>query len=147
MNAVAGKRRNIFAVWLGLPLITLGIYSFVWYYKVNREARDIGIESNPTNSVLAIIFGWFLCYIPPFVSIYRTGGRIAEMQRRAGLAPTCNGGIGILLCFVLGLWSLYYQSELNKVWERYGNLPEGSPIQVALPPQGFQGPPQGAQAY
>lgn len=24
------KKRNVFAVWLGLPLITLGIYSFVW---------------------------------------------------------------------------------------------------------------------
>ncbi|MFL6072618.1 MAG: DUF4234 domain-containing protein [Mycobacteriales bacterium] len=145
MNAVAGKRRNIFAVWLGLPIITLGIYRFVWYYKINREARDMGVDSNPTNSVLALLFGWILCLIPPLVSIYRTGQRIAEMQRRAGLAPTCNGGIGLLLTFVVTLMPLYYQAELNKVWERYGNLPEGSPIQVALPPQGPG--QQAAQAY
>jgi hypothetical protein len=33
------KRRNPAAVWLGLPLITLGIYSLVWWYKINDEAR------------------------------------------------------------------------------------------------------------
>src|SRR4051794_14867096 len=143
MNARAGKPRNIFAVWLGLPIITLGIYRFVWYYKINREARDMGVESNPTSSLMASLFGWVII-VPPLVSIYRTGGRIAEMQRRAGLAPTCNGGIGLLLTFVVGLMPLYYQAELNKVWERDGNQPEGSPIQVATPPQG---PPQGAQAY
>ena len=35
----AYKRRNIIGVWLGLPLITLGIYTYVWMYKVNDEAR------------------------------------------------------------------------------------------------------------
>src|SRR4051795_6791579 len=116
MNAVAGKRRNIFAVWLGLPIITLGIYSFVWYYKVNREARDMGVESNPANSVLALIPGVVLFYIPPLVSIYRTGGRIAEMQRRAGLAPTCNGGIGLFLIFLLRPLAPHYQGWADKGW-------------------------------
>ena len=27
------KQRNPVAVWLGLPLITLGIYYYVWLYK------------------------------------------------------------------------------------------------------------------
>ncbi|MEO7061503.1 MAG: DUF4234 domain-containing protein [Lapillicoccus sp.] len=31
------KRRNVLGVWTGLPLITLGIYSFVWWYKINAE--------------------------------------------------------------------------------------------------------------
>ena len=35
----AYKKRNIVGVWLGLPFITLGIYSYVWIYKVNNEAR------------------------------------------------------------------------------------------------------------
>ena len=33
------KRRHPVGVWLGLPLITLFIYYFVWYYKINNEAR------------------------------------------------------------------------------------------------------------
>ena len=135
MDVRAGKRRNIFAVWMGLPIITVGIYSYVWYYKINREARDMAIDSNPGNSLLAFLFGWIII-VPPFVSVYRTGNRIAEMQRRAGLEPTCSGGLGILLMFVFSTWTLYYQSQLNKVWERYGNPPEGSPIQIALPPKG-----------
>ncbi|MBV9095118.1 MAG: DUF4234 domain-containing protein, partial [Streptosporangiaceae bacterium] len=36
MEGRAGKTRNIFLVWLVWPLITLGIYSLVWYYKINR---------------------------------------------------------------------------------------------------------------
>jgi Domain of unknown function (DUF4234) len=26
----------------GLVFLTLGIYYFVWYYKINRELRDLG---------------------------------------------------------------------------------------------------------
>src|SRR5438309_5240404 len=33
------KRRHPVGVWLGMPLITLFIYYFVWYYKINNEAR------------------------------------------------------------------------------------------------------------
>ena len=33
------KRRSPLGVW-GLAIITLSIYGFVWYFKVNREARD-----------------------------------------------------------------------------------------------------------
>ena len=36
-----GKLRNPLAV-IGLTLITLGIYSIFWYYKVNKELADIG---------------------------------------------------------------------------------------------------------
>src|SRR5262245_30108493 len=31
------KERNPVAVWIGLPLITLGIYFYVWYYKIHKE--------------------------------------------------------------------------------------------------------------
>jgi len=131
MEGRAGKTRNIFLVWFVWPLITLGIYFFVWYYKVNREARDLDsrIEVNPAVSVLAVLFGWIII-VPPFVSIYRTGERIAEMQRAAGLRPTCIPIVGLLLTFVFHLDSLYYQYELNRIWAHYGNPPEGSPVKL-----------------
>lgn len=31
------KRRNPLAAWIGLPLITFGIYHLVWYFKIHRE--------------------------------------------------------------------------------------------------------------
>jgi Domain of unknown function (DUF4234) len=110
------KRRNIILTWLVWPLITLGIYHLVWWYKINREARDAGIEVSPGISVLALLLGW-LIIVPPFVSIYRTGTRIAQMQRRAGMEPSCNGLIGLILSFFAGLHALYYQYELNRIWD------------------------------
>jgi hypothetical protein len=154
MTGRAGKTRNIFLVWLVWPLITLGIYGLVWWYKINREARDFdsSIEVNPVLSLLAVMVGWIII-VPPYVSIYRTGNRIAQMQRRAGLEPTCNAWIGLILGFFFSLFSLYYQSELNKIWALYGNPEEGT--QVPLPAGGVPGipaggpvvaPPHGAQA-
>jgi hypothetical protein len=131
MEGRAGKTRNIFLVWFVWPLITLGIYFLVWYYKVNREARDFDsrIEVSPAVSVIAVSLGWIII-VPPFVSIYRTGERIAQMQRAAGLEPTCIPIVGLLLTFVLHLESLYYQYELNRIWAHYGNPQEGAPVKL-----------------
>jgi Domain of unknown function (DUF4234) len=132
MTGRAGKTRNIFLVWLIWPLITLGIYHFVWWYKINREARDFGenIKVEPMLSLLAILIGWVII-VPPFVSIYRTGDRIAKMQQNAGMDASCSGLLGLVLSFLAGLHSLYYQNELNRIWARLGHPQEGSP--VALP--------------
>ncbi len=148
VTGLAGKLRNPVAVWLLAP-VTLGIYTLVWYYKANKETRDMGVVASPGTSLLAITFGAFIV-VPPFVSIYKTGGRIAQAQRAAGMPETCNPVAGLLLwIFVFGTGSLYYQSELNKIWAHYGNPPAGSQIPVApvqaigYQPQGY---PAGAQA-
>ncbi|WP_432096372.1 DUF4234 domain-containing protein [Streptomyces sp. bgisy100] len=132
MTGRAGKYRNIFLVWLVWPLITLGIYHLVWYYKVNRESRDLDrrIEVDPVVSVLAVTLGALLI-VPPFVSVYKTGTRIARMQQAAGMQPTCSPLIGLLLTFALSLHSLYYQHELNQIWERYGYPAEGQEVPLA----------------
>jgi hypothetical protein len=128
----AMKRRNIVAVWLGLPLITLGVYNLVWWYKVNAEmaAFDRRSPVNPAATLLAFLFGWLLV-IPPYLAAYGTGQRIAERQRAAGLAPTCSPALGIVLMFVFGLTPLYYQAELNKIIERYGPVAPGAPVALA----------------
>jgi hypothetical protein len=133
MTGRAGKTRNIWLVWLVWPLITLGIYYLVWWYKINSEARDFDetIEVNPVLSLLAVSIGAFII-VPPFVSVYRTGLRIAQMQGRAGLQPSCNGWIGLVLNFVASLQALYYQSELNTIWAHLGNPPEGTLISLPV---------------
>jgi hypothetical protein len=128
----AGKTRNVVLVWLVWPIITLGIYHIVWWYKINREARDFaGINVEPALSALAITLGVFII-VPPYVSIYRTGDRIAIMQRAAGMQESCNPWLGLILSFFFGLHALYYQIELNKIWERLGYPEEGT--LVAMPP-------------
>ena len=128
------KRRNAFAVWLGLPIITLGIYTLVWYYTIHNEMKNFDpreTKINPAGSLLTIMFGGFLCGIPPLVSFYNTGTRIANAQRAAGLPQTCAPALGLVLTLLFGAGTLYYQSELNKVVAHYGNAPVGGPVQLA----------------
>jgi hypothetical protein len=128
------KKRNIFAVWVGLPLITLGIYSYVWIYKVNDEARRFLKDDSirPVMSVLAFIPGAILI-IPPFVTIYRTGKRIARMEAAAGSPNRAEPVVGLILGFVFTLYSLYYQDHLNGLWDRY-LLPIARPLALPPPP-------------
>lgn len=133
MTGQIGKIRNIWLVWLVWPILTLGIYHLVWWYKINREARDFArIEVSPAVSVVAITLG-ALIIVPPWVSIYRTGERIGQMQEAAGREVTCNGVIGLIASFILGLHTLYYQYELNRTWEAIG-APEGTVVTVAGTP-------------
>jgi DMSO/TMAO reductase YedYZ heme-binding membrane subunit len=130
MSGKVGKTRNIWLVWLVWPILTLGIYHLVWWYKINREARDFAaIEVRPAISVVAITLGAIII-VPPWVSIYRTGERIGRMQAAAGQPVTCNGVIGLIASIFLGLHVLYYQYELNKTWEALG-ASEGTILTLA----------------
>jgi drug/metabolite transporter (DMT)-like permease len=127
------KRRHPLAVWIGLPLITLGIYYFVWWYKVNNEARRFLNDRsiNPALSVAAVTLG-SLIIVPPFVSAYGTTQRIARMQERAGMpaGTRANPWIAVLLHFIFGAHALYMQLELNRIWDGYAH-PGMTPL---LPP-------------
>jgi Domain of unknown function (DUF4234) len=144
MTGRAGKTRNIWLVWLVWPFITLGIYHLVWWYKINGEARDFdeNIKVEPVLSLLALVPGAVII-IPPFVSVYRTGERIGQMQEDAGMDRSCNGWIGLVLSFFLSLHALYYQSELNHIWARLGEPEEGSLVALPVPAAGPSTMPNG----
>lgn len=128
-SGLAMKRRNPLAVWIGLPLITLGIYHFVWYYKVHRELRDYDHRRTVpvAGSLLVLLFlGWTI--IAPLISYHNTGRYIREAQVKSGLAPSCSPALSWLLALVFGLNSLYLQIELNKVVDRYQGVSEGAVI-------------------
>ena len=122
------KRRNIVGVWLGLPLITLGIYPFVWHYKVNNEARRYLRDNTirPGISLLAITLGSFLI-VPPFVSVYRTCSRIQRMEEKAGITSRIEPVLGLIFIFVFGLHSLYMQSHLNSIWDAHLRMGQAAP--------------------
>ncbi|TSE01824.1 DUF4234 domain-containing protein [Skermania sp. ID1734] len=110
------KYRNPILTWFVWPLITLGIYHLVWYYKIHREMRDRTGDPNApvAGPMLVMLFlGW--TFIAPLISYYRTGNRIKTTQAQVGVQPTCSPIIGLLLFFVFGLSVLYYQIELNKI--------------------------------
>jgi Domain of unknown function (DUF4234) len=136
------KHRSPWAAAL-LPLITLGIYHLVWWYRVNREVADFGrargydLGQNPTLSLLAVFPGG-LIVVPALVSYWRGAKRMQGAQRIAGQEPL-NGWIAIILFLVIsiGLWA-YMQSELNKVWRAEGDALPGQPA----PPAVEEGMPQ-----
>jgi hypothetical protein len=152
INNQTFKRRNPLAVWLGLPLITLGIYYFVWWYKINNEAKRFLNDNtiNPGMSVLAVTLGAVII-VPPFISIYRTTERIARMQERAGMpGDRANPWIAVLLVFLAGLDRLYLQMQLNQVWDGYlrgGVQGIAPPSAVGLPPPAPALPPPAPAAW
>jgi hypothetical protein len=140
------KKRGPLAVW-GLALVTIGVYFFVWYYKINKEAREyLGDETiNPTVALMAVLFGWILLLIPPLVSVFNTGKRIARMEAHAGVQDPISPGIGLLLFLVARLDMPYQQEHLNRVWNRYLQVQSATPLlapgQQPLPPGQYPPPP------
>ena len=117
------KLRSLWAVAL-LPIITIGIYFFFWWYFIHRELRDLGRAKNtdelgdsPGTSLLAVTLG-ALIIVPALVSIYRGFKRVQAAQRLAGKEPI-NGWIGMILFLVItpAVYA-YIPSGLNAVWER-----------------------------
>ncbi|MDS1270229.1 DUF4234 domain-containing protein [Lipingzhangella sp. LS1_29] len=115
--AEATKRRHPVGVWLGLTLITLGIYHFVWYYKIHAEMAEFSRSRNHpvAGPMLVLLFLPWTLGIAPLVSYFRTGKRIRTAQETAGLTPTCSAGSGLLLMFLFGAGVAYYQSQLNLI--------------------------------
>ena len=108
-----GKQRNPVTVWL-LVLVTFGIYGIYWWYMANKEVAeyDSSIEVNPTLAVLALFVP--ICNI---VTIVRTGSRIGQAQENKDGSRECSGGLGFLLAILFALDFMYYQANLNKLWE------------------------------
>jgi hypothetical protein len=122
-------RAKIRSIWWTpiLSIITIGIYYFCWYYFINRELRDFGrargtaeLGDSPGKSLLAVTLG-ALIIVPSLVSIYNTGKRIQAAQRLAGVEPQLNGWLAVVMYIIFSpVLIAYYQSELNKVWQKVG---------------------------
>jgi Domain of unknown function (DUF4234) len=129
------KVRNPWAVAL-LPLITLGIYHLVWWYRINRELRDYGqakgedLGQSPTSSLLALFPGAIII-IPALVTYWRGTKRAMAACRLAGQEPP-NGWIAIILYLILApaFWA-YIQVSLNNVWEAEATPLAGEPAPAA----------------
>jgi hypothetical protein len=118
------KIRSLWAVAL-LPIVTIGIYFFVWYYKINKEMASLGkargrsdeLGDSPGTSLLAVTLG-ALVIVPAIVSLINTFKRIQATQRLTGGGEQLNGWLGVVLyVFVAPAMWAYMQSGLNKSWE------------------------------
>jgi uncharacterized protein DUF4234 len=111
-------KRNPLGV-LGLSVITLGIYFFYWYYKVNDEIRRYEHDDTvrPGIALLCVTLGWFLI-VPPFISIYNTSLHVVKMEERAKITAPLSPALNVVLLIVLSVGiGIYTQEHLNRVWD------------------------------
>lgn len=120
---------------LGLSFITIGIYGFYWYYKVNQEIqRYTGDQTiSPSRSLLAVIPG-FLLLVPPFIAYYNTSNHIVQMQEQRGMASQISPALVVILGLVIWIgMAAYVQEHLNRVWDS-ASTGGAQPGQPAAPP-------------
>jgi hypothetical protein len=116
-----------------LPIVTLGIYHLVWWYRINRELRDYGrakgydLGQNPTNSLLALFPGG-LIVVPALITYWRGTKRIQGAAQISG-RERVNGWIALILYIVLSpaYWA-YLQISLNDVWRAEADPLPGQPL-------------------
>ena len=133
------KTRDIGIVAL-LTIVTLGIYAYVWFFRINRELRDFGAArgdeelaaERPGLSLLAVTLG-ALIIVPAIVSYVRCTRRVQRAQALVGVAEhdltsgwvifgLCVGGVLMGVGFV-GV-PAYVQLGLNHTWAGYPQLEE-----------------------
>lgn len=112
-TAPVGRDRSPAFV-LGLSVVTLGIYYFVWYGKVNAEigGHDPDIGVNPGLAVLAM-------FVPfaNLISAYATAARIRQMQLDDGASSTISPVVALLLFMFLWVgYPLYIASQVREHW-------------------------------
>jgi hypothetical protein len=120
--AQPAKIRNVVAVAV-LSVVTLLIYTFFWWYFINREMADYGrvrgtteLGDSPGKSVLAATLG-ALIIVPAVWTTVTTFQRVQKLQRLTGQETPINGWIGLILAIVItpALFA-YMQSGLNSSW-------------------------------
>jgi hypothetical protein len=120
-----------------LPIVTLGIYHLVWWYRINRELRDYGnakgydLGQNPTNSVLALFPG-ALIIVPALITYWRGTKRVMGAARIANKEPV-NGWISLVLYLVISpaYWA-YLQVSLNDIWRQEADALPGQELPPAV---------------
>ena len=133
------KKRSPFGAWL-LIIPTLGIYLFVWFYKINQELRQYTNDDSIKPGLLT-----FSQIVPiwNYYTIYKTGERLGAAEQKAGLTVSVQPILGLVAAIVAALHIVYYQGELNKVWDAARAAGSTAPMTPSASPQVPPPPPAG----
>ena len=104
-----------------LSIVTLGIYTWVWYYKTHEEMKQHSGQG--IGGALALVLAIFVGPAMPFVTSHEVGG-LYERGGRERPVTAMTGLWAILLgwLFLIGLivWFVKTNSALNDYWRSVG---------------------------
>lgn len=110
-----------------LPIITLGIYHFVWYYMILGEMKAYGERTGdeqlqtiePLRGLLALFPGVLLLGIPTLISYINTAKHIEHSREISGVHPESIAYLWFVLIPYLGSYIVTYmvQQRLNSAWQ------------------------------
>lgn len=96
-----------FLSFFGLHMVTLGFYSFYWWFKVAGEVNAF-LGQERMSAMKLLLLSPITCGIYMLIWEFSEGPKIIkEIQAKAGLPQNAP--------WFVGPWQ--FQRELNKVWE------------------------------
>ncbi len=117
------KQRSFWG-YVGLCIITLGIYGWVYVYKMTTDINTItSSDSQETNPGLAVVLYMFTMGIYPLIWYYTQGEKMYNTGMRMGVQVKERGS-SYLLWIILGafLFGLGPLIALAKFIKNYNNL-------------------------
>lgn len=120
-----GKNRSVFAPLL-LPIITFGIYTFVWLYNVYSEADfycERKVEVTSGGAAVGFLFIPVFNFIWVIMLWFKTPGLLTKMQIADGVPQNqiknySNYGWLNFIPILGGiLWVILTQSAFNQYWD------------------------------
>lgn len=110
-----------------LTIVTLGIYSIVWFYQVHNEMKRHTGTGIGGGIALLLMLASFVVGITGLVLPFLTSGEVGDMQERAGRPRTVSGVTGLwyfpgILLFFIGpiVWFVKTNGGLNEYWRSIG---------------------------
>jgi len=102
-----------------LCLVTLGIYSWFWMFKVHQEMKD---HTHRGIGGFAAVVMWFIPFISFFVP-FITSGAVGDLYRTRGMKAPVSGVTGCWLFLPLigaFVWFIKTNGALNAYWRSQG---------------------------
>ena len=103
-----------------LAIVTLGIYTLVWYFKVHEEMKKH--TGDGLGGALALVLALFVGFASPYLASMEVG----NMQERAGRPKTVSGATGLWyfpgIFLIVGpiVWFVKTNNALNEYWRSLG---------------------------
>jgi len=111
-----GKIRSIGGC-IGLAIVTLGVYTFVWVWKTHDEVKrssDVGVGGP---------LGFLIYFVISPVTYFLLPSEISQMLGRYGQASRVRGITGLWILLPIAgpiVWFVKVQGQLNDHWAALG---------------------------